>query len=66
MFGNGLDMHGHIDSTFNSPLPGGVWLIQAAGGSYSGPAGRGKIPPAAQLKLSASMFSPQDGRTCRH
>ncbi len=39
MFGNGLDMHGHIDSTFNSPIAGGVRLIRAAKGDYTGPGG---------------------------
>lgn len=24
MFGNDIDIHGHIDSTFNSPITGGV------------------------------------------
>ncbi|PWC10664.1 hypothetical protein B4923_16215 [Brenneria roseae subsp. americana] len=40
MFGNGLDMHGHIDSTFNSPIAGGIRLIRAGAGGYTGPGGR--------------------------
>ncbi|MBK1423860.1 hypothetical protein [Yersinia pseudotuberculosis] len=39
MFGNGLDMQGHIDSTFNSPIDGGIRLIRAAQGGYTGPGG---------------------------
>lgn len=37
MFGNGLDMHGHIDATFNSPIEGGIRLIRPTAGDYSGP-----------------------------
>ncbi|CNF14234.1 TPA: hypothetical protein PXS16_001748 [Yersinia enterocolitica] len=39
MFGNGLDMHGHIDATFNSPIEGGIRLIRPTAGDYSGPGG---------------------------
>lgn len=38
MFGNGLDMRGHIDSTFHSDIDGGVFLIRRKG-DYSGPGG---------------------------
>lgn len=38
-FGNGLDMKGHVDSTFNSPIDGGVRIIRAGAGGYTGPGG---------------------------
>jgi hypothetical protein len=38
MFGNGLDMRGHVDSTFKSKIKGGIWLIRMEG-DYSGPGG---------------------------
>lgn len=38
MYGNGLDMRGHIDSTFTSKIKGGIWLIKIKG-DYSGPGG---------------------------
>ena len=38
MYGNGLDMRGHVDSTFNSKIPGGIRLICTEGG-YTGPGG---------------------------
>ncbi|RTQ01295.1 hypothetical protein EKN38_13045 [Enterobacter sp. WCHEn045836] len=38
MYGNGLDMRGHVDSTFRSKLKGGIWLIRTDG-DYSGPGG---------------------------
>lgn len=41
MFGNGLDMRGHVDSTFKSKIKGGIWLIRMAG-DYSGPGACGK------------------------
>ena len=28
MYGNGLDMRGHVDSTFKSKIEGGIWLIR--------------------------------------
>ncbi|WP_315707403.1 hypothetical protein [Brenneria uluponensis] len=51
MFGNGLDMHGHIDSTFNSPIPGGVWLIRAGAGGYTGPGGKWEQQQNDPIKL---------------
>lgn len=38
MYGNGLDMRGHVDSTFKSKIEGGIWLIRK-NGDYSGPGG---------------------------
>jgi|GEM_PF-771243 hypothetical protein len=38
MYGNGLDMRGHVDSTFRSNIPGGICLIRRKG-DYSGPGG---------------------------
>ncbi|PNF10541.1 hypothetical protein A6J71_10425 [Enterobacter cancerogenus] len=38
MYGNGLDMRGHVDSTFKSKIEGGIWLIRKEG-DYSGPGG---------------------------
>lgn len=38
MYGNGLDMRGHVDSTFRSNIPGGIRLIRRKG-DYSGPGG---------------------------
>ncbi|MBZ7262483.1 hypothetical protein FMK81_13300 [Klebsiella oxytoca] len=37
-FGNGLDMRGHVDTTFRSKIKGGIWLIRMDGG-YTGPGG---------------------------
>lgn len=39
MFGNGLDMLGHIDSTFNSAIEGGIRRIKPAEGGYTAPGG---------------------------
>lgn len=39
MFGNALDMRGHIDSTFNSKIECGVRIIRYPPGSFSGPGG---------------------------
>lgn len=39
MFGNALDMRGHIDSTFNSKIEGGVRILRYPPGSFSGPGG---------------------------
>ncbi|MFC0227408.1 hypothetical protein [Serratia aquatilis] len=39
MFGNALDMRGHVDSTFNSAIPGGVRLIRPAAGGFTGEGG---------------------------
>ncbi|MEQ4511759.1 MAG: hypothetical protein ABN480_14295 [Dickeya sp.] len=58
MFGNGLDMHGHIDSTLNSPVPGGVWLIKAAGGSYSGPGGTWQDSPGSAVEIKRVNVQP--------
>lgn len=51
MFGNGLDMNGHIDSTFNSPVPGGIRIIRAGSGGYTGPGGRWVDVPGEIIEL---------------
>lgn len=50
-FGNGLDMKGHIDSTFGSPVPGGVRLIRASTGGYTGTGGRWEELPGETVEL---------------
>lgn len=52
MFGNGLDMQGHIDSTFNSPIDGGIRLIRAAQGGYTGPGGEWEEGESEVITLS--------------
>lgn len=52
MFGNGLDMGGHIDGTFTSDIDGGVRIIRAQAGGYSGPGGvwvDGGVPTVIEL-----------------
>ncbi|ARD61145.1 hypothetical protein Y71_14905 [Kosakonia radicincitans DSM 16656] len=58
MFGNGLDMNGHIDSTFNSPVPGGVRIIRAGAGGYTGPGGRWADSPGETVELTRVNIQP--------
>ncbi|AMO49199.1 Hypothetical protein AKI40_2811 [Enterobacter sp. FY-07] len=58
MFGNGLDMNGHIDSTFNSPVPGGVRIIRAGAGGYTGPGGRWADSPGEIVELTRVNIQP--------
>lgn len=58
MFGNGLDMNGHIDSTFNSPVPGGVRIIRAGAGGYTGPGGRWENSPGETVELARVNIQP--------
>lgn len=58
MFGNGLDMNGHIDSTFNSPVPGGARIIRAGAGGYTGPGGRWADSPGETVELMRVNIQP--------
>ncbi|MBC3214236.1 hypothetical protein [Serratia fonticola] len=52
MFGNGLDMRGHVDSTFNSKIIGGVRIIRPAAGGFTGLGGVWEQGDASIIELS--------------
>ncbi|CUY46054.1 Uncharacterised protein [Serratia marcescens] len=51
MFGNGLDMRGHVDSTFNSKIAGGVRIIRPTAGGFKGPGGVWEDGEASKIEL---------------
>lgn len=57
MFGNALDMRGHVDSTFHSAIEGGVTLIRLAG-DYTGPGGTWEEAEASRTPLSLVNVQP--------
>lgn len=57
-FGNGLDMRGHVDSTFNSPVSGGVRLIRAGAGGHTGPGGTWEEQPGETTELTRVNIQP--------
>ena len=61
MFGNGLDMGGHVDSTFTSKIKGGIWLIESNGG-YSGPGGTWAEEETTRKALSRVNIQPSRWR----
>jgi hypothetical protein len=58
MFGNGLDMRGHVDSTFNSKITGGVRIIRPAAGGFTGPGGVWEQGEASIVELSLVNVQP--------
>lgn len=65
MFGNGLDMRGHVDSTFDSPVPGGVWLIPAGAGDYTGAGGTWEQSSSDPVELTRVNVQPASWKDVR-
>jgi hypothetical protein len=61
MFGNGLDMRGHVDSTFKSKIKGGIFLIRMEGG-YSGPGGTWQEQERERIELTRVNVQPAKWR----
>lgn len=61
MFGNALDMLGHIDSTFNSNV-GAVFLIKPTAGDYSGEGGLWIEAPPERIQLTSFNIQPAKWR----
>ncbi|EPN2806522.1 hypothetical protein ACTWOG_004252 [Serratia marcescens] len=57
MYGNGLDMRGHVDTTFKSKIAGGIWLIRMSG-DYSGPGGVWQESESARQALTHVNVQP--------
>ncbi|TNV22832.1 hypothetical protein FH968_01960 [Buttiauxella sp. B2] len=61
MFGNGLDMRGHVDSTFKSKLKGGIFLIHMDG-AYTGPGGTWQEQEGERTELKRVNVQPAKWR----
>jgi hypothetical protein len=57
MYGNGLDMRGHVDTTFKSKIPGGIWLINRDG-DYTGPGGVWEEEDGERIELTHVNVQP--------
>lgn len=63
MFGNGLDMYGHIDKIFKSDIAGGITLIRASDGDYSGAGGTWvEQGPSERIPLNNVNVQPASGK----
>lgn len=61
-----INMQSMIDGTFQSIIPGGVWLIKSVKGDYTGPAGEWVQSEPQRIELKMVNIQPVSPRAAEH